>query len=106
LKNEFLNANMLLVPNALPTMPDCIVHNSIISAHKPLSITVDGNGDEGYLVIEYTDNLRLSENKFIKKRCKNVHNAFAFFSDRPVIEIKAYGKGFVKLSLLDVNDRI
>lgn len=106
LKNELKNAEKLMVPNALPTMLDCIVNNSIISTHQPLTITIDGDGDESYLVIQYTDSQKLSQNKYIKKRCKNVHNAFAFFSDRPVIEIKAYGSGFVKLPLLDVNDRI
>ena len=106
MKNEARNAEKLLVPNALPTMLDCIINNSIISIHQPLSITIDGDGDEGYLVIQYTDNQKLSQNKYIKKRCKNVHDAFAFFSDRPVIEIKAYGSGFVKLPLLDVKDRI
>ncbi|NVJ45678.1 MAG: histidine kinase [Cytophagia bacterium] len=106
LKNELKNAEKLMVPNALPTMLDCIVNNSIISIHQPLTITIDGDGDEGYLVIQYTDSQKLSQNKYIKKRCKNVHNAFAFFSDRPVIEIKAYGNGYVKLPLLDVNDRI
>jgi len=106
LKNELKNSDKLLVPNALPTMLDCIINNSIISIHQPMSITIDGDGDEGYLIIQYTDSQKLSQNKYIKKRCKNVHNAFAFFSDRPVIEIKAYGNGFVKLPLLDVNDRI
>lgn len=106
LKNENVNSQKLLVPSALPTMLDCIVNNSIISAHKSLSITIDGDGEEGYLVIQYSDNQKLRQNKYIKKRCKNVHNAFAFFSDRPVIEIKAYGSGFVKLPLLDINDRI
>lgn len=105
-KNESKNSEKLLVPNALPTMLDCVINNSIISVHQPLTITLDEDGDEGYLVIQYSDNQRLSQNKYIKNRCKNVHNAFAFFSDRPVIEIKAYGSGFVKLPLLDINDRI
>ena len=80
LRNELKNADKLLVPNALPTMLDCIINNSIISIHKPLTITIDGDGEESYLVIQYTDSQKLSENKYIKKRCKNVHNAFAFFS--------------------------
>ncbi|WP_286755338.1 MULTISPECIES: histidine kinase [Roseivirga] len=106
LLNKEQNAEKLMVPSALPTMLDCIVNNSIINTHRPLHVTIDAAGEEGYLVIQYTDNQRLSQNKFIKKRCKRVHEAFAFFSDRPVIEIKAYGNGFVKLPLLDLNDRI
>ncbi|HEY9116653.1 MAG TPA: histidine kinase [Roseivirga sp.] len=106
LKNELKHGEKLLVPNALPTMLDCIVNNSIISSRQPLQISIDTDGDDGYLVIQYTDNQKLSQNKYIRKRCKNVHDAFAFFSDRPVIEIKAYGNGFVKLPLLDLNDRI
>lgn len=106
LKAESKNAEKLLVPNALPTMIDCIVNQNIISMHRPLHIEIDGNGEEEYLVIQYSDNQKLTQNKFIRKRCSNVHSAFAYFSDRPVIEIKAYGNGFVKLPLLDVNDRI
>ena len=93
----------LLVPNSLPMLLDCVVNSTIISAYQPLHIKISVD-EEGYLVMQYPENDKLSLDKTIKKRHKNLHEAFAFFTDKPVIQIKAYGDAFIKLPLLEFNE--
>ena len=93
----------LLVPNSLPMLLDCVVNSTIISNHQPLNIRINFD-EEGYLIMQYQENEKLSLDKTIKKRNKNLHEAFAFFTDKPVIQIKAYGDAFIKLPLLEFNE--
>ena len=55
------------------------------------------------MVIQHKENEKLSNNKYIKNRYQNLHEAFSFFTDKPVIQIKAYGDAFIKVPLLDLN---
>ena len=93
----------LLVPNSLPMLLDCVVNSTIISTYQPLNIRINFD-EEGYLIMQYKENEKLSLDKTIKKRNKNLHEAFAFFTDKPVIQIKAYGDAFIKLPLLEFNE--
>ena len=93
----------LIVPNAMTMLLDCIINGSIISKWQPLTIAVDWDEQEDYLVIQFKENDKLSINGSIKKRHNNLHEAYAYFTERPVIEIKAYGDAFIKLPLLDIQ---
>lgn len=93
----------LLVPNATPMLLDCIINGSIISKYRPLNIKISCDKDENYLIIQHNDNDKLSASHYIKQSQDALHEAFAYFTDRPVIQIKAYGDVFIKLPLLDLN---
>ncbi|KYG81653.1 histidine kinase [Roseivirga ehrenbergii] len=95
----------LLVPNSLPMLLDCVVNSTIISGYQPLNIRISFD-EEGYLVLQYQENDKLSLDAMIKKRHKNLHQAFAYFSDKPVIQIKAYGDAFIKLPLLELKEEL
>ena len=97
-----LKKEKLLVPNSLPMLLDCIINSSIISKYQVLKVSISFDEDD-YLVIQYKENDKLSLDRLIRKRQSNLHEAFAYFSDRPVIQIKAYGDAFVKLPLLQLN---
>lgn len=98
-----LKKEKLLVPNSLPMLLDCIINSSIISKYQALKVSISFDEDD-YLVIQYKENDKLSLDRLIRKRQSNLHEAFAYFSDRPVIQIKAYGDAFVKLPLLQLNE--
>ncbi|MFT7268987.1 MAG: hypothetical protein ACJAXB_001025 [Candidatus Endobugula sp.] len=98
-----LKPDSLLVPNSLPMLLDCVVNSSIISNFQPLKVKVSFDEDD-YLVLQYRENDKLSLDKLVKNRQSKLHKAFAYFSDRPVIEIRAYGDAFVKLPLLQINE--
>ncbi len=93
----------LLVPNTTPMLLDCIINGSIISKYQPLTIQISCDKDEDYLVIQHNDNDKLSASKYVKQSLNGLHEAFAYFTDRPVIQIKAYGDVFIKLPLLDLK---
>lgn len=95
----------LLVPNSLPMLLDCVVNSTIISSYQPLHIRISFD-EEGYLIMQYQENDKLSLDTLIKKRHKNLHQAFAYFSDKPVIQIKAYGDAFIKLPLLELKEEL
>ena len=93
----------LMVPNSIPTMLDCIINGSIISNRQPLNINVEYEVEENYLVVQYSQNDKLSIHKDVIRRKERLHEAYAYFTDRPVIQIKAYGDVFIKLPLLNIN---
>lgn len=95
---------VMVVPSSLSMTLDCIVNGSIISQYQPMQITLDCHGEQDYLVIKHKENEKLSNSRFIKNCRKNLHEAYAYFTDQPVIEIKAYGDAFVKIPLISLND--
>lgn len=105
-KNEQACTRKYLVPNTIPMVLDCMINGSIISPWQPMHIAVDCDGEDGYVVIQHKENDKLSNNKYIKNRYQNLHEAFSFFTDKPVIQIKAYGDVFIKLPLLDIKDNL
>jgi len=94
---------VMVVPSALSMTLDCIINGSIISQYQPMNITVDCEGEVGYLVISHKENEKLSNSRYIKNCRKNLHEAYAYFTDQPVIEIKAYGDAFVKIPLISLT---
>ena len=102
--NDFNDqADRLLVPNSMPILLDYIINGSIISQRQPLKVSMEYDEQEDYLVIKHKDNDRLSIQHEIVKRQERLHEAYAYFTDRPVIQIKAYGDVFTKLPLLNIN---
>lgn len=104
IKNEKFASRRHMVPNTIPMVLDCMINGSIISPWQPMNVVIDCAGEADYLVIQHKENEKLSNNKYIKNRYQNLHEAFAFFTDKPVIQIKAYGDAFIKLPLLDINE--
>ncbi len=103
-KNEKFAKGKFMVPNTIPMVLDCMINGSIISPWQPMNIVIDCAGEDDYLVIQHKENDKLSNNKYIKNRYQNLHEAFAFFTDKPVIQIKAYGDAFIKVPLLDIKE--
>jgi sensor histidine kinase YesM len=94
----------LLVPNTTPMLLDCIINGSIISKYQPLKVHISCDKEEDYLVIKHNDNDKLSASRYITQSQTGLHEAFAYFTERPVIQIKAYGDVFIKLPLLDLKE--
>jgi len=102
-KEMKVSQKKLMVPNSIPVLLDCIVNGSIISARQPINIVIDYEAEEDYLVVQYSQNDKLKIHDDVVKRKERLHEKYAYFSDRPVIEIKAYGDVFIKLPLLNIN---
>lgn len=103
IKNDEGINGAMVVPSSIPMLLDCIINGSIISTYQPMKITIDCGSEDGYLVIKHQENDKLSNSQYLNNRRKNLHEAYAYFTDCPVIEIKAYGDAFIKLPLLSLN---
>ena len=103
-KNKERANNTMVVPGAVSMVLDCIINGSIISKYQPLEIVLDCDGEEGYMVISHRENKKLGNSRGIKHSGCNLHEAYAFFSDKPVIEISAYGDTFIKIPLINLPD--
>lgn len=106
IKNDNRTSGKYLVPNTIPMVLDCMINGSIISAWQPMNLIIDCAGEDDYVVIQHKGNDKLSNNKYIKNRFQNLHETFSFFTDKPVIQIKAYGDVFIKVPLLEINDNL
>ncbi|OEK07143.1 histidine kinase [Roseivirga misakiensis] len=106
IKNEVQTSSKYLVPNTIPMVLDCMINGSIISPWQPMNIIIDCAGEDDYVVVQHKGNDKLSNNKYIKNRFQNLHETFAFFTDKPVIQIKAYGDVFIKMPILEINDNL
>lgn len=96
----------MVVPGAIAMTLDCIINGSIVSQYQPMTITLDCDGEEDYLVLMHKENERLSKSPYIKHCRKNLHEAYAYFTEKPVIEIKAFGEAFVKIPQIRLTDQI
>lgn len=106
IKNDNRTSGKFLVPNTIPMVIDCMINGSIISAWQPMNLIIDCAGEDDYVVIQHKGNDKLSNNKYIKNRFQNLHETVSFFTDKPVIQIKAYGDVFIKVPLLEINENL
>lgn len=106
IKGEKKSTNVMVVPGALTVILDCIINGNIISAYQPMQINLNCQGEEGYIVVKHQDNEKLNNSSYIKNCRRNLHEAYAYFTDDPVIEIKAYGDAFVKIPSIILNETI
>ncbi|MDN5204419.1 histidine kinase [Fulvivirgaceae bacterium BMA10] len=93
-----------IMTGALISLIEYIVNSSIIAKNQPLKIICYLEWDEEYLVLEKTLNDRLLIDGNIKDRFDNVQEAYAFFTDKPVMEVKAYNESFIKVPLLSFKE--
>jgi len=98
--------DVMVVPSSFSMVLDCIINGSIISTYQPMKIILDCEGEEGYVLIQHKENEKLSNSHYIKNCRNKLHNAYAYFTDRPVIEIKAYGEAYVKIPHISLNETI
>ncbi|MEO1051621.1 MAG: histidine kinase [Bacteroidota bacterium] len=91
-----------MVPGTLPTVIEGIIRTSIISRFQPLVINCYTEPD-GYLVIQTKLNERLGINKDNQSPLENLQKSYAYFSEKPVVRVKAYKDSYIKIPILEVS---
>jgi len=113
--NEFHNGQIIIdnkipdhtldsqvVPGTTPRLIEFIINKTIISRYQPLTIRLEI--EEGYIVFAYKLNDRLMPDD--QNLLHSLERAYEFFSEKPVVHIKAYGEGYIKIPLVVVHDEI
>ena len=92
-----------LIPGSLPIALECMVRNTIISNQEPLLIRCYLEDDE-YLVIQSRLNDRLIQHSESAMALTRLQKSYTLYSDRPLIQVKAYEENFIKLPVLRITE--
>ncbi|MEM8565280.1 MAG: histidine kinase [Bacteroidota bacterium] len=91
-----------IVPGTFPNLIEMITRSNIINEYQPLNIAIQlDEGQDDYLAVQYHLNERLIDNESTRVTFENIQKSYSFFSDKPVVRIKAYDFAYVKIPLLE-----
>lgn len=88
-----------LIPGSIPVAIESMVRNTIISQHEPLTIRCYLEDDE-YLVLQCKLNDRLVKHAESSLALGRLQRSYTLYSDRPLIQVKAYEENYIKLPVL------
>jgi sensor histidine kinase YesM len=97
--------NTQLIPGSLPIVIECIVRNTIIPNTQPLTIRCYLE-DEEYLIVQSKLNDRLIPHSESKLALSRLQKSYSLYSDRPLIQVKAYEENYIKLPVLRVAEEV
>jgi sensor histidine kinase YesM len=92
-----------LIPGSLAVALESIVRNTIISHQQPLVIQCYFEDDE-YLVLQSTLNDRLIRHSESTTALTRLQKSYTLYSDRPLIQVKAYEDNYIKLPVLRIAE--
>lgn len=102
---EVLTENRLLIPGSLPLAVEGFVRNTIITQKEPLVITCYLEDDE-YLVLQCKLNDRLLQHEESLNSLKRLQKSYALYSDKPMIQVKAYAENYIKFPVVKLAEEI
>jgi hypothetical protein len=92
-----------LIPGSLPTVIESVVRNTIIAHHEPFVIRCYLEDDE-YLTVQTRLNDRLIKHAESTLALTRLQKSYSLYSDKPLIQVKAYEENFIKLPVLRVAE--
>jgi len=94
-----------LIPGSLPIAIECIVRNTIISNQEPLLIRCYLEDDE-YLIIQSRLNDKLIPHTESTMALNRLQKSYTLYSERPLIQVKAYEENYIKLPVLRIAEEV
>jgi len=95
-----------LVPGSLPYLIEHIIRSSIINEFMPLNINLFIEKDDGYIVIESKLNDKLTKPTNDKQLFENIQRSYSYYTERPVVKVKAYDYNYFKIPLMELTEEI
>ena len=92
-----------VVPGTLPGIVEGILRNSIVTKQAPLKIYINIERKEGYIIIQNKLNERLVLNEFYSKNFENIQHSYTFYTEKPLVKVKAYDYSYVKVPILSLE---
>ena len=87
-----------IIPGSLPLLVEEIIKSNIISTSRPLDIVLAR--EDNYLTLSHKLNERLIKNTHELLTFRRLQDAYAYFTDQPLIKVQAYGDAFYKIPIL------
>jgi sensor histidine kinase YesM len=94
-----------LIPGSLPIVMEFLARNTIMSSQEPLIIRCFLEDDE-YLVVQCKLNDRLIKHAESSLALSRLQKSYTLYSDRPLIQVKAYEENYIKLPVLRVTEDV
>ncbi|MBL6445332.1 histidine kinase [Fulvivirga sp. 29W222] len=89
-----------IVPGTLPRLIESVIRNTIINKYNPLLLELNIEEQDGYLVLQNKLNEKLIFDK--KNVFDDVQLSYSFYSEKPVVQVKAYNINYIKIPILEV----
>lgn len=90
-----------IVPGTLPNLLEMITRSTIVNKFKPLVVELQLEAEDGYLVVQHQLNDRLGKKSFMNGAFATIQKTYSFYSDKPVVCVKAYDFSYIKIPLLE-----
>jgi hypothetical protein len=94
----------LLIPGSLAVIIESMIRNTIISRFEPL--TVRCYLEDDYITIQTKLNDRLKLNLDSEAALLRLQKSYSFYSDQPMIKVRAYEENYIKLPVIQVAEEM
>ncbi|UII32435.1 histidine kinase [Fulvivirga ulvae] len=91
-----------VVPGTLPGLVEAVIRSTIINKYNPLLLELSIEEQDGYLVLQNKLNEKLIADADKKNIFDSVQQAYSFYSEKPVVQVKAYNINYIKLPILEI----
>ncbi|MGK7388710.1 MAG: histidine kinase [Candidatus Cyclobacteriaceae bacterium M2_1C_046] len=95
---------IMILPGTLTLLVEYVVRNNIITPLSPLRIELYDEQNDDYLIIKNNLNERLQPNLNFEHIFKSLQRSYNFYSEKPIISVKAHTDNYLKLPLLKVPE--
>lgn len=96
-----------IVPGTLTSILEMIVRQTIINSNQNLTMGCTLEPDNGYFTIQYKSNDRLVPGHENKEIISKLEKTYSFLSDKPVVQVEAYGESYLKIPVLEeIRDEV
>ncbi|HNP20390.1 MAG TPA: histidine kinase [Fulvivirga sp.] len=89
-----------IVPGTLPNIVEQAIRTTIINSFSPLVINIEYEPEDGYIVVQYPLNEKLDIKR--EQIFSDIQTTYAFYSEKPVVQVRAYNQNYIKIPLLEV----
>ncbi|ELR72308.1 putative two-component system sensor protein histidine kinase [Fulvivirga imtechensis AK7] len=93
-----------MVPGSLPGLVESIIRSTIINKFNPLIIELAIEETDGYLILSNKLNDRLIVDSNRKEVVNNLQRSYSYFSEKPVVQVKAYNINYIKIPILELAE--
>jgi hypothetical protein len=105
LTSSFSQFDALVVPGSLLVAAETIIRNTLLARESAFVISLTEE-DDGYLVMQHKLNDKLVLHDASLQAFARIQRVYSFFSDRPFVQVKAYGNNYIKFPMVKIAETV
>lgn len=103
--NNTQPGDIQIMPGALLTAIDSVTRNTLISADKPLTLTLAIEEDD-YFVLHHLVNDKLQLHAESMLAFRQLQRSYSVYTDRPFVQVKAGRENYIKFPMIRVEHQV